>query len=76
MRISNRYPARGTVPALVFGLGIWETLLIVGLLILLFGARRIPSLARGIGAGIRNFKGELTEGDSSPDAEDGDGRSD
>jgi len=43
----------------VFGLGIGEILLIVVLLTLLFGARKIPDLARGLGAGIRNFKGEL-----------------
>jgi sec-independent protein translocase protein TatA len=39
--------------------GIWETLLVVGVLMLLFGARKLPLLARGLGTGIRNFKGEL-----------------
>ncbi len=39
--------------------GIWETLLLLGIVMLLFGAKKLPLLARGLGAGIRNFKGEL-----------------
>lgn len=40
-----------------FGLG--EMLLVAAVLILLFGAKKLPALARGLGEGIRNFKGEL-----------------
>jgi sec-independent protein translocase protein TatA len=43
----------------VFGLGVTELLLIGGGILLLFGAKKIPTLARGLGEGIRNFKGEL-----------------
>jgi sec-independent protein translocase protein TatA len=39
--------------------GIWEMFLVLGILMLLFGAKKLPLLARGLGAGIRNFKGEL-----------------
>lgn len=39
--------------------GFWEALVIGTILVLLFGAKKLPDLARGIGAGIRNFKGEL-----------------
>ena len=39
--------------------GIWEALLVFGVLMLLFGAKKLPMLARGLGHGIRNFKGEL-----------------
>lgn len=65
---------RGRPPALalVFGLGIGELVLIVGLLILLFGARKIPLIARGLGQGIRNFKGSLKEGGDDEPPEDGD----
>ncbi len=42
-----------------FGLGIGEILLIVALVMVIFGAKRIPLIARGLGAGIRNFKGSL-----------------
>ena len=40
--------------------GIWEMLLVFGILMLLFGAKKLPMLARGLGAGVRNFKGELS----------------
>ena len=41
---------------LVFNFGFWEILLIVLVILLLFGGRRIPELMRGIGQGITNFK--------------------
>jgi len=48
------------------GLGIPELVLIFLLLLLLFGAKRIPGIARGLGEGMRNFKGGLKDG-SEPD---------
>lgn len=39
--------------------GFWEILLVLGIVMVLFGAKKLPLLARGLGAGIRNFKGEL-----------------
>ena len=39
--------------------GLSETVLVLVVLMLLFGANKLPQLARGLGAGIRNFKGEL-----------------
>lgn len=45
--------------------GIWEALLVFGILMMLFGAKKLPDLARGLGSGIRNFKGEL----KAPDEE-------
>ncbi len=39
-----------------------EIIFIVLALILIFGARRIPAIAKGIGNGIRNFKGSLKAG--------------
>jgi len=56
-------------PLLAIAFGIWEMVLMFGILIMLFGAKKLPMLARGLGSGIRNFKGEL----ANPDAEDGDG---
>ena len=38
------------------GFGGWEVLLIMAIILLLFGAKKIPELARGIGSGIREFK--------------------
>lgn len=38
------------------GLGMPEMILILLIVILLFGAKKIPELARGLGKGIREFK--------------------
>ena len=42
----------------MMGLGTLEILLIVVVLVLFFGAKKLPDLGRGLGSGIRNFKGE------------------
>ncbi len=42
-------------------LGTWELILIVAVLILIFGAKRIPDIARSIGKGIREFRKGLEE---------------
>ena len=49
------------------GLGGGEIFLIVLLILLLFGAKRIPDLARGIGKGIREFKDASKGIDSGKD---------
>lgn len=36
--------------------GGWEMVIIVLVILLLFGAKRIPELAKGLGRGIREFK--------------------
>jgi sec-independent protein translocase protein TatA len=42
---------------LLFGMpGGWEWMIIILVVLLLFGAKRIPELARGLGRGIREFK--------------------
>jgi len=43
----------------MFGLGHWEMLAILGICVLLFGAKRIPELGQGLGKGIRGFKRAL-----------------
>ena len=40
-----------------------ELLIIFGIIVLLFGAKKIPDLAKGIGKGIKNFKSEMKETD-------------
>jgi sec-independent protein translocase protein TatA len=54
----------------MFGLGIGEIALILVILVVLFGASRIPELGRGLGEGIRNFrkgmKGGADEDEKKP----------
>lgn len=50
-----------TVFAFLGGLGGWEILLIMLVILIFFGAKRIPDLARGLGKGIREFKDATTE---------------
>ena len=38
------------------GLGHWEILVIVLVVLLLFGGRKIPELMKGLGTGMREFK--------------------
>lgn len=45
-------------PLAVAGLGTTELLIILGVLILLFGAKKLPELARGSGRALRIFKSE------------------
>lgn len=42
-------------------LGVPELLVILGIVILLFGGRKLPEVAKGLGEGIRNFKNALKE---------------
>lgn len=44
----------------MFGkLGPTELLLILAIVLVFFGGRRIPEIARGLGEGIRNFKDSM-----------------
>jgi len=45
-------------------LGMPELLVILFIVILIFGASRLPELGRGIGRGIKNFKEATKEGAS------------
>ncbi len=47
---------------LAFGMpGGWEWIIIVLVVVLLFGAKKIPELAKGLGRGIREFKDATKE---------------
>lgn len=47
-------------------LGAWEWLIIAAIILLLFGAKRLPDAARGLGRSLRIFKAE-TKGLTSSD---------
>lgn len=44
------------------GLGVPELIVIIFIIIMIFGANRLPEIGRGIGKGIRNFKDSTREG--------------
>ncbi|MBM3287616.1 MAG: twin-arginine translocase TatA/TatE family subunit [Candidatus Eisenbacteria bacterium] len=48
--------------------GFREILVILLIVLILFGAKRIPELARSLGRGINEFKGGL-KGDAPPEGE-------
>lgn len=50
--------------------GVMEMVLLFGILIMLFGAKKLPGLAKGLGSGIRNFKGELGKPSESEEDEE------
>jgi len=51
------------------GLGMPELLIILVIILVLFGSRRIPDLAKGLGEGIRNFKTGI-RGDEAHESDD------
>ena len=46
---------------LVFGT--WEIVLIVLVILLLFGGKKIPELMKGLGKGVKSFKQGMNEGE-------------
>ena len=46
-----------------------EIIVIVAVVLLLFGATRLPKMGRGLGQGLRGFKDELSDGLKEDDTE-------
>jgi sec-independent protein translocase protein TatA len=49
-------------------IGPWQVVLIVAVVLLLFGGRKIPELMRGLGKGVKEFK-DATQGRDDDDRE-------
>ena len=50
------------ITPLLFGsLGFWEIVLIVLVVILLFGGKKIPELMKGLGKGVKSFKDGIND---------------
>ena len=74
MNRSGRPRGKGPRGGEMFGLGLPELLVILVIVVLLFGAGRLPQIGAGIGEGIRNFRKsmkEKNEVDVTPDKGNG-----
>ncbi len=56
----------------MFGLGAQELLLVLAVVFLIFGAKRLPQLGSGFAKGIKNFKQGLKDSDSVDNSHNGD----
>ncbi len=48
------------------GLAPWHLLVILLVIVLFFGGKKIPEMMRGLGAGVKSFKEGMREGDIPP----------
>lgn len=55
----------------MFGVGPQELLIILLIVLLLFGGRKIPEIARGLGRGVREFRKARDGDDEEPEASEG-----
>lgn len=60
-----------TLPLIIGSLGLTEIVLLVLLVVLLFGGKRIPELMRGMGRGVKEFKDAVNKDYSDEHAESG-----
>lgn len=51
-------------------IGTTEIILIVLVVLLLFGGKKIPELMRGLGSGVKSFKDGMREGDKPEEKKD------
>ncbi len=55
---------------ITLAVGVWQIVLIVLLVLVLFGGRKIPELMRGVGQGMKEFKKATAEDDDDDDVVD------
>ena len=51
-----------------FGIGIWEILILLLVVLLVFGPKRLPEMGRSLGKGMREFKDSISGKDDDDDA--------
>jgi sec-independent protein translocase protein TatA len=49
--------------SIMFGIGVWELLIVLGIVVLIFGTR-LPSIARSMGKSITEFKRGMHDEDA------------
>ena len=56
--------------AFIQGIGVTELLIVLGIVLLIFGPKRLPALGRQLGSGLREFKDSITgKDDEEPPAD-------
>ena len=51
------------------GIGIWEILILLLVVLLVFGPKRLPEMGRSLGKGMREFKDSISGGGKDDDDE-------
>jgi sec-independent protein translocase protein TatA len=63
----------------MFGLGVTELIIILVIILIMFGAGKLPEIGEGLGRGIKNFRRATRQPDEidvTPESESGKGDSD
>ncbi len=51
------------------GIGIWQLIIVLVIVLLLFGTKRLRNLGGDLGGAIKGFKGAMKEGEAKDEAE-------
>lgn len=54
------------------GISIWQLLIVLAIIILLFGTKKLRSLGGDVGSAIKNFKESMREGEIEANSDDND----
>ncbi|PCJ32210.1 MAG: twin-arginine translocase subunit TatA [Gammaproteobacteria bacterium] len=52
------------------GIGVWQLLIVLAIIILLFGTKKLRSLGGDLGSAIKNFKSSVSEGENTASSND------
>ncbi|SFX33556.1 Sec-independent protein translocase subunit TatA [Marinospirillum alkaliphilum] len=52
------------------GISIWQLLIVLGIIILIFGTKKLRSLGSDLGGAVKGFKSAMKDGEKEAEAED------